>query len=127
MLHRSQTNIVRNFKANEQAIHAHFAPAGPIVSIDLLRDPQNKKSKGSCMIYFDSAKSAQRAIRMFHNEPFMNMVLVVRADHDKIPVDAPSAGPAPPQPAVRNSAPPIIVSSTPTQSRRVAARVEGGP
>lgn len=120
------------FKANEEAITTYFNPAGPIVSLDLQRDLQTKKSKGKCTIHFDSAKSAQRAIAMFDERSFMNKTLHVREVREQTAVNAPSAGPAVPPPpsqqaaaaaaaSVRNGAPPLIVSSTPTQqSRRVA-------
>ncbi|CZT15347.1 uncharacterized protein RCC_12318 [Ramularia collo-cygni] len=112
-----------NFKANEEAISNYFMRAGVILSLDLQRDHQTKKSKGSCVIMFDSAKSAQRAINMFDGKSFMDMRLLVREVKESTAVHTPSAAPAPPsQSTARNAGPPLIVTSTPRQSRRTAPR-----
>lgn len=78
-----------NFKARAKDIENHFKKAGTIMRIDVPKDAKTDKSKGNATIQYSSVEEAQRAIRMFDKQKFMDMRVVVRPDRETTAVSVP--------------------------------------
>ena len=65
------------FKTDDQALAAHFAPAGTVVSAHVIIDKMTGKSKGFGFVEFSSEAEAQAAVEKFNQSEFEGRTLFV--------------------------------------------------
>jgi cold-inducible RNA-binding protein len=59
-----------SFRTEEPAIEALFASAGPIRSVNLVRDRATGQSRGFAFVEMESEEGARAAIEQFHEKEF---------------------------------------------------------
>jgi len=71
------------YRANEQAVKEHFATAGSVLSVRLMRDRRTGKRKGYGFIEIASS-DANKVIKTFNDQEFQERTLKVRLAKDKV-------------------------------------------
>lgn len=74
-----------DYKASSKDIAQHFSKAGELVDCRLQKDLANGRSKGKAIVQYTMAENANKAVRMFHNQTWMSMRLIVRLDKTLLP------------------------------------------
>jgi hypothetical protein len=110
-----------DYKAGTRDLQRFFSRAGKIVHCQLQKDPATGKSKGNATVQYAAANDAKNAVRLFHNEKYMGMLLKVRLDREPVAVGVPAASSSRstgtasttrPAQQSRNSTEPIIVNGS---------------
>lgn len=65
------------YATTEDALRAHFAQAGNVVSAVIIMDKMTGRSKGFGFVEMDSDADAEKAISMFHDQDFDGRKLTV--------------------------------------------------
>ena len=83
------------FSTEEQSIEGLFAEAGPVQSVNLMRDRATGQSRGFAFVEYADRDTAEAAIRQFDGQLFMGRPLAVseaRAREDRGPGGPPRPG-----------------------------------
>lgn len=77
--HFSMNIFVANLNLNsiESEVQRLFVPFGEIISVLIIRDKWNNRSKGSAIINMPVAKEAEQAIQSLHKTLFAGKVISV--------------------------------------------------
>ena len=66
-----------NFRATLEEFREHFAPAGEIVDIVIMKDRETGRSRGFGFVEYATPEEAARAIEMFDGKEFLGRMLKV--------------------------------------------------
>jgi len=78
------------FSTDEQAVEALFAEAGPVRTVNLIRDRETGRSRGFAFVEMESDEGARAAIERFHDHEFEGRRLTVNEARPR--EDRPSGG-----------------------------------
>ena len=79
-----------NHNATENDLQDHFAPAGTVVSVNILQDRVTGKSRGFGFVEMSTKEEADKAVEMFHSKDFQGRPLTVNEARPK--EERPSGG-----------------------------------
>ncbi len=65
-------------QTTEAEIKIHFAQAGEVMSVKILKDLQSGQSRGFAFVEMSTRKEAQKAISMLNRRSFMEKELLVK-------------------------------------------------
>lgn len=66
-----------SFQTEENDLQNHFAQAGTVTSVNLMKDKMTGKSRGFAFVEFATPQEAQKAIEQFHNKDFQGRAITV--------------------------------------------------
>jgi RNA recognition motif-containing protein len=72
-----------SFKTSEDDLRAHFAKAGVVQSVAIIKDRATGRSKGFAFVEMGSQVDAEKAIAMFNGQQFMDRALTVNIARPK--------------------------------------------
>jgi cold-inducible RNA-binding protein len=73
------------FETTEADLEAHFAPAGTVASVSVMRDRETGRARGFAFVEMGSGAEAQAAISQFHDQPFGGRRLTVNEARPQMP------------------------------------------
>jgi cold-inducible RNA-binding protein len=66
------------FQTTETDLRTHFAQAGDVVSVKILKDHQSGQPRGFAFVEMSTRREAQKAISMLNKRNFMEKELLVK-------------------------------------------------
>ena len=66
-----------SYQTGENDLRDYFAPAGNILSVNVMLDKFTGKSRGFAFVEFASSQEAAKAVEMFHHKDFQGRSLTV--------------------------------------------------
>ncbi len=77
-----------SYQTMENDLQDYFAPAGVVISVNLMLDRVTGKSRGFAFVEFATGEEAAKAVELFHNKEFQGRTLTVnvaRPREDRAP------------------------------------------
>ena len=66
-----------SFRASEEDLQSHFAQAGEVANVKLIKDNATGRLRGFGFVEMVSDEDGQKAITMFNGQQFMDRAIVV--------------------------------------------------
>ena len=73
------------YQATEEELTQLFSQAGPVASVQVMRDAMTGRARGFAFVEMGTEEGAQKAIAQFHQHPFDGRALVVNEARPRTP------------------------------------------